>query len=339
MKEKILNKKTLKQISNSKDYIDYDFDKKIATIPLFYDSDSELIDPHLSRPNVPVISDEVIDYLLRIISEVPKEFSVSFSLNVKEYALYNHKVLLKAFKKIIENSYYVYDEHRHNDSFLSVIFIIVGIVALIAKTIFVNTDYFGMGEIASTVVIETLLDITSWAMIWEGGAILLFTYETDFTFFKKSLRRFNKISFAEEDKILLSVDEDELYKDWTGISGLYRFFSNYILFFNAFLFAFLIIEIAEFWFIDQDFTVGEYILGSVNIAVALLLSISNLCFYKDKGVLRKLALPFAILLAICSIYSIYTFNAMDNIRLLIIYSIIFIGGLINITGILYLRKK
>ena len=339
MKEQILNKKTLQQISNTKDYIDYNFEKNVATIPLFYDSDTELVDPHLSRSDVPVISDDVVDYLLRIISEVPKEFSVAFSLNIKEYSVYDHKTLMKAFKKIIENSYYVYDQHRHNDSFLSVIFIIIGIIALIAKTIFVNSNYSGMGEIASTVVIETLLDITSWAMIWEGGAILLFTYETDFTFFKKSLRRFNKISFMEEDKILLSVDEDELYKDWIGISKLHRFFSNYILFFNAFLFAFIIVEIAEFWSLAEDFVIDDFILGSVNIICALLLSISNLCFYKDKGVLRKFALPFAIILVFCSIYSIYAFNAIDNARLLIIFSIIIIGALTNIAGILYLRKK
>lgn len=107
-------------------HVHFDLAKRIATVPLYYKTPDDLLDEHLSRPGKPVISDAAIDYLLDIIKDIPKEFTVNISLTVNDYGEYDHQQLLKAIQTTVENTYYYYDENRRKDIVLSVLFIIIG---------------------------------------------------------------------------------------------------------------------------------------------------------------------------------------------------------------------
>ena len=80
-----LNKRTLKQIELLSAHYDFDLEKGIATVPLHYATADDLIDEYISRPGKPKLSSDTLDYLQEIIQEIPKEFTIDFSLTVEDY--------------------------------------------------------------------------------------------------------------------------------------------------------------------------------------------------------------------------------------------------------------
>ena len=83
-----LSKRVLRQVENLSKTYEFDMEKRVATIPLYYDSPEELIDIHLSSPGKPVVSDDAIDYLCEVVSFIPKEFTVEIKLIIDDYGEY-----------------------------------------------------------------------------------------------------------------------------------------------------------------------------------------------------------------------------------------------------------
>ena len=52
-----LSKRTLRWIENMGSDIDFDLEKKIATVPLYYETPDDLLNVQRSRPGQPIISE------------------------------------------------------------------------------------------------------------------------------------------------------------------------------------------------------------------------------------------------------------------------------------------
>ena len=326
-----LSKRVLRQVENLSKTFEFDMEKRVATLPLYYETPEELIDVHLSTPKKPIVSDDTIDYLCEVVSFIPKEFTVEIKLIIDDYGEYNHDALMNALRITIEDTYYYYDENRKKDNVLAMIFLILGILFLALETIGGMTGWYGESGSVSESIIETILGVLVWVFSWEGAALLLLTYGNDSTQFYKSMERFNGISFLDkENNVLSSFDQEEFYKGWIYLSGKEVFARNYILFSNTALLAVLSVLTVEVF-------AGLETLDTVDIAgfcvswvLTLLLVLSNVTFYQESGRLGKCAfvcsivsMVYAVVIFIYNVYwtGITSAHAIGNLVLFIVFLI------------------
>lgn len=337
-----LSKRLVKRIKNMESHVHFDLEKGIATVPLYYQTPDDLLDEHLSRPGKPVISDDAIDYLLDIVKDIPKEFTVDFSLTVNDYGEYDHQQLLKAIQVTVENTYYYYDENRKKDIALSVLFIVIGALAMIIEFIGLRYGWYGAKGAISTDIITSLFDLTTWIFIWEGGAILFLTYENDATVFRHDLRRFQGIRFVNDSGgILSAMDQDKLYHGWVFVGKREFFARHFILFSYPVLFAVTAIEIGEY---------GQQIVSMNGLAIArlvfgaaivVLLAIANVSFFRGKGPLKKWIMPLSLILlgyVIINMIECFINGEIQTISFFLdCFAMILI--LINVICLRYLQKQ
>ena len=336
-----LSKRTLHQINNLRELYDFDMESRIVTVPLHYETPDDLVDEHLSRPNKPVISDEALEYLMSIIKTVPKEFAVDFSLQVDDCGDYDQEQLLLAIRTTIENTFFYHDDSKKHGNVLAVIFIILGILVLAFEYIALHYEWFGPEISLSKDIIDSLVNIIVWVLIWEGGAILFLSYDSESTLFHKDIRRFHGISLINKlGNTICALKGNTLYHKWVNPKKSERFAQNYILFSYPILLAIATISIAEI--IENGSYVSmvamiPYILDAV---LMLLLTICNISFYREQGVMKKLALPLSIVLDVIMALNIASwFFDVIYWKFFIIDCFAFVMVLIEIICLIYIRKQ
>ena len=337
-----LSKRTLRRINNMELDIDFDLEKGIATVPLYYETPGDLLNERRSRPGKPVISGDALESLLKTVTEIPKEFMVAFNLVVEDYGDYDHDQLLKAVEKSIENTFYHYDDDRKKDNVLAVILMIIGLLILSFQVIGDHYGLFGAEGAVSTDMISCILEILAWICIWEAGALLFLTYDNDSTFFRKELRRIHSIRFyTGSGEVLSSMYKDDLVKKMVSVGKKELIARNFILFTYPLIIALTVVEIGDSASQIADLN-GWYMLSyGFTWAMVVLLAIANISFYREKGPLKKLVLPLSLVALVYMIISIIGWiaeGAFDNI-FFYLDSFGTILLLINIFCLLYLRKQ
>ena len=343
-----LSKRTLKQIKNLENVIDFDMEKRIASIPLHFRSSEEILDEVLSKPGYPVVSDEITSYLHTICESIPKEFYVELVLKIDDCGDYTHNELLTSLKIEIENEYYYYDEHKKKDNYLSVLFIIIGLIVIAFSFVWKDIEWLnilitGDATNISTDIFESILEIISWVFIWEGGAILFLTYDHDFTAFKNNLRRLSGIRIVDRNNCTLCESTDEeIYSNWVSIGKGELFARNVILIINTVYLAIGSIVLVELVAKHDSFSTTQIVWLSLDMLLLLLFAFSNLSFYREKGFLRH----FAIFASITQFVTTFLYLASEaanifqsSIALIIPMVAMGVLSLLNLLCLLYMRKQ
>ncbi|MCQ2751527.1 MAG: hypothetical protein MJ189_00225 [Coriobacteriales bacterium] len=294
-----LSKRTLKQIKNLQDYCDFDIDKRIATIHLNYDTPLDLIDPHLSHDDKPVVSDATTAYIQELIHDIPKEFKIEFMLSIYDYQNYSPESLINALNNTIESTYYYFDEERKKYNALAVIFILLGIVFLAINVVGGAWEWFGQKESTSAEVAESLLDILTWVFIWEGGAIIFLTYENASHIFNRDISRLQKVSFSDShDKRLGTLDKERVERSLNYVKKGELLARNFILASTAIILAICTIDTLENIVNIQEMSFVSIISGLLQIISLIFVCVVILFYYRENNVAKKLT-PI-----ICGIYII-----------------------------------
>ena len=246
-----------------------------------------------------------------------------------------------AIRTTIENTFFYHDDSKKHGNVLAVIFIILGILVLAFEYIALHYGWFGPETSLSKDIIDSLVSIIVWVFIWEGGAILFLSYDSESTLFHKDIRRFHGINFINElGDSICALKENTLYHRWVNPKKSERFAQNYILFSYPVLLAIATISIAEI--IENGSYVSlvamiPYILDAV---LMLLLTICNISFYREQGVMKKLALPLSIVLDVIMALNIVSwFFDVIYWKFFIIDCFAFIMVLIEIICLIYIRKQ
>ncbi len=337
-----LSKRVRRQVENLSKTFEFDMDRRVAIIPLYYDTPEELIDVHLSTPGKPIVSDDAVDYLCEVVSFIPKEFTVEIKLIIDDYGEYSHETLMNALRATIEDTYYYYDENRKKDNVLAMVFLILGILFLALETIGGMTGWYGESGSVCNTIIETVIDILVWVFAWEGAALLLLTYRNDSTQFYKAMERFSGISFWDKEGNALScLEQEEFYNGWIYLEGREVLSRNYILFSNTALLAILSILTVEVVAGIETFDTVDIVGFGISWVLTVLLVLSNIAFYRESGRLRDCAFACSIIsmtyAVISFIYNTYwdgfiSTHAMGNL-------ILFIVLLIDAICIRYMSKQ
>ena len=337
-----ISKRSSRQIQNLAKICSFDTEKKIASVPLHYQTAEELLDTHLSRPEIPVISDETVDYLLEVISDIPEDFSVEYVLTIDDSGEYTHEQLLEAIRITIENTYYYHDEKKRQDNVLGAFFLIIGFLALTVETLGGLAGWLGERGSVVRIIIETLLDVVTWVFLWEGAAIILLTYENESTFFSHHMQRLNKMIIKNADgQKALSMDSRQFSKGWVVVGNKEAFARGFILLSNTIFLASLIWQIFGLLTSLQTGTTAEIIFCLAECILIILLVISNISFYLDIGKMKKYALGISVVVLLYNIATlIYYRSSFANGAAEWIFSVIYIIGLIlNVLCINYMNKQ
>ena len=307
-----INKRTVRQISKLRSKFDFDLEHMTATIPLHFDTVDEIIDIHLSKPNKPVVSRERLEDLLGITREIPDIFSVDFTLTVNDYGDYDSNLLLQAIRDSIESNYYFYDENRKKDNILAVFFLIIGIISLLLEYIGGDLGWFGDPDSINVGIICALLDICAWCFVWEGGAIIFLTYANDATTFRKELNRFTGIRFTnQEGAILSSLTKAELYENWVSVHKFELLIRSGILYVYPLLISLVFLEASQFTYLIPTLSgieCAEYFFTWIMIVI---MAVANISFYREKGPLKKAAIPMSVFMSIAMLLGLTTWFSTD----------------------------
>ncbi|MDO4938405.1 MAG: hypothetical protein Q4E54_00380 [Lachnospiraceae bacterium] len=337
-----ISKRAYRQIKNLEKICTFDIENKVAYVPLHYDTPEDLLDIHVSWPDAPVISDDAIDYIQEIISSVPDMFSVEISLTVDDCGIYTYEQLIDALRATIENTYYYHDEKKRNNNVLAVFFIIVGFLALSIEVIGGMAGWFGEKGTMMRSFIETVADVITWVFLWEGCALLFLTYENESTVFGEDMQRFHKVSFRNRDgKLLVSMDKNQFYESWVKVGKREEFSRCFVLLSDVIFLASLIIQIVMFIAAEPAATGISVLLNAVNWVLTLLLVISNVSFYLDKGKLGKYAFAFSVAAFVYNVLDVvlYTSHFLNDTAGFIFGCIFIVGLLVNSICIAYLKKQ
>ena len=296
------DKRTYRHLKNMEHICSFDRENAIAHVPLYYASPEEMLDIHVSRPDRPVVSDDTIDYIRDIISNIPDDFQVDISLVIDDYGPYDHQQLMDSLRATIENTYYYHDEKRRQSNVLAIFFLIIGFLVLCIDVIGCFAGWFGEDDSVGITIIDTVACIFAWIFLWEGSALLLLTYEEDSHIFSRQMQRFHKVDFSGPDgNPRSSMDQDQFYDGWVHLSFREVFSRSYILFSNAILAATMILEILRCCANLSTLSVPDMILYLFSWAVILLLVICNVSFYMNKGKWQDYALPVSVGVLICNL--------------------------------------
>ena len=337
-----LSKRVLKRAKNLSKSFDFDMDKRVATIPLHYESCEELLDMHVSSPQKPIVSDDTIDYLGEVMTSIPGEFAVEFDLVIDDYGEYSPEVLLKALKITIENTFYYHDENRKKDNILAVVFLILGILMLALETIGGMDGWYGGTGSLSDTFIETILDVMVWVLTWEGAALLFVTYANESTVFGRTMKRFHGLAFMDSNGNRLGgLDKEQLYQGWIYLSRKEAFARNYILFSNAAIYAVLSINTVKFFADIEVMALFDALGFAIAWILITALVSSNISFYKEGYRWGDFALPMSV---VCLVYTVvhcvYSIT-MGNMRVSgVVWNLVLaIMLVVNIFSLNYMRKQ
>ena len=336
-----LSKRELRQIDNLSRTCKFDMEKRSALVQLHYSTPEELLDMHLGSVQNPVVSDDAIEYLCDIISDIPKKFSVEFALTIDDYGEYNSESLLNALRATIENTFYFHDEGRKKNNIIAVIFLIIGILILAVDIIGSILGWFGFTGSIEKDIITYILEILVWVFIWESAAMIFLTYENESTIFSGNVQRFYGLSFLNSEGIILSsLTQEQFYDGWIYLGGKEAFARNYILFSNAILFAVVSIQAFEFFAFKNQISTIELILSVVFLVAIILLAISNIAFYRDSWRIKRFALALSVITLCLSIVEIvyYCINGNLTARYFIGDIVLAIDLVINVICIHYMQK-
>lgn len=289
-----ISRRTQRRMRNTEGIFSFDTEKKVATVPLHYDTPDDLLDIPVSSPDAPAISDDALDYIRNVISDVPEEFHVDIPITVDDYGGYTPSRMMDSMRAAIENTFYYHDEKRRENNVLAAFFIIVGLLALSIEIIGGSSGWFGADGSASKVILETITDVLTWVFLWEGAAILLLTYENESTAFSREMHRIHRMSFETADGTQCAfLDKNTFYKGWIYLSPKEAFARGYILFTNALILAAAVLQVVRCIALRDSLSAGEIVLHAANCVLAILLVIANVSLYLDMGHLRKYAFPLS----------------------------------------------
>lgn len=201
-----ISKRTLRRMENISDICDFDTEKGVATLHLYFDKAEEILDKQQSTPVRPVISAETIERMSRNMCIIPEEFDVVYAITVDDYQDYTPDQLLHAYKTGLENRYYRKDEENRTDHAVWFLFALVGLAIFMFMVFGKHNGWFGAAASVTAMVMAVILDML-FQSFFEKSIIFYFVHDNRMALFKKSFRRLDALQCRDRNGKMLSCWE------------------------------------------------------------------------------------------------------------------------------------
>lgn len=126
-------------MKNLESFCAFDTENATATVRLFYQSASEIIDEQMSRRGETVATEEAVEQLENCMERIPKEFKVDFLISVADTKEYDTGALQNAYRNAMEIQDYKSQSTGKKKSVTMGVFVLVG--SLLLLLVIFNTKY------------------------------------------------------------------------------------------------------------------------------------------------------------------------------------------------------
>lgn len=335
-----INKRTLKILNNMKDFCDFDMKKQVATVNLRYETVDELIDASRSTARRPVISAEAIKSLEIYLDAVPKEFTVRFSFAIDDYQGYDPKLFLDVLNKSLESSYYSVDNHEMSANVLWTLLAVVGLTIILFRVLGTKYEWFGTSGTLISLILISFLEVFS-EVFFEESFMFFAISESHLEFFIKKFRRLDSLAVKTgSGENICSIENNSLTRNWVGVSKPFIFAKNYLLAFGFFSVVLTAIPGVPIIFDFSTDNIDFQVFNLIAFALAIVVLLSNLSYYREKYFLREYALLISILLCIIEVGILVSsvFSGLTPISLIVVSGLTVMGSLLNFCALLYVWK-
>ena len=299
------SKKTERQIEVLEDTIQFDRNRKLASVTLHYDSVDDLFD---SRKGYGCVSTKTVDYLHSIINKIPSVFKVNFDLSIDDYGSVNKQNFLDSLKNSVEDNYYSQYKSKRSKNVLLATFPLIAILIIIIQFFAKDYSWFGASSSFLSIVMLALCELFS-EIFFEESLIFLFINESSFSLLRNKIKRLYNFSITTNGaKYNVSVDKDNFFT----LHKSYVYASRFILFYPTIIFSLTFLLLV---FEINPITVSLCVL-------ALMIIAENFYIYtvENFSIKTKMILPLIFI----GLSLFYMINAKTNIFLISITNIAFL---------------
>jgi len=209
------SKRTLAHIEALKDIYKVDMENLTITVPLHFESASEIVAENIGTKKNPVIQRDLLAQFSDNIHNIPDEFKINFDIQIKDYEGYDPKRLNKALLNAFE--YFQYDVAKEKN----ISGIKVAILAIVGITIFCLLYYvcsknlFGPEQESSYIhnTIHEIIASIAGVCLFEDALILFLPERTYGDVYNDVLFRINLINFTDKhNKVVSSINYENMTK-------------------------------------------------------------------------------------------------------------------------------
>lgn len=299
------SKKTERQIEVLEDTIQFDRNRKLASVTLHYDSVDDLFD---SRKGYGCVSTKTVDYLHSIINKIPSVFKVNFDLSIDDYGSVNKQNFLDSLKNSVEDNYYSQYKSKRSKNVLLATFPLIAILIIIIQFFAKDYSWFGASSSFLSIVMLALCELFS-EIFFEESLIFLVINESSFSLLRNKIKRLYNFSITTNGaKYNVSVDKDNFFT----LHKSYVYASRFILFYPTIIFSLTFLLLV---FEINPITVSLCVL-------ALMIIAENFYIYtvENFSIKTKMILPLIFI----GLSLFYMINAKTNIFLISITNLVFL---------------
>lgn len=299
------SKKTEHQIKVLEDTIQFDRNRKLASVTLHYDSVDDLFD---SRKGYGCVSTKTVDYLHSIINKIPSVFKVNFDLSIDDYGSVNKQNFLDSLKNSVEDNYYSQYKSKRSKNVLLATFPLIAILIIIIQFFAKDYSWFGASSSFLSIVMLALCELFS-EIFFEESLIFLVINESSFSLLRNKIKRLYNFSITTNGaKYNVSVDKDNFFT----LHKSYVYASRFILFYPTIIFSLTFLLLV---FEINPITVSLCVL-------ALMIIAENFYIYtvENFSIKTKMILPLIFI----GLSLFYMINAKTNIFLISITNLVFL---------------
>lgn len=164
-------------------------DGKTATVDLYFDTFSELIDQNVGNNSVEMLNSVLFEKIDEIFSLVPSKYFVALKLHIKDFGDYTKEETARIIKENVDLKIYslALENRRKNITGLS----LLGVGALMLLV-----SYF-LGKLEWPQIIYDIINICGTLFVWEAADITLIERKLETKHAKQYIKKFKGLQILE----------------------------------------------------------------------------------------------------------------------------------------------
>lgn len=222
MKKKHFNfKQNERQISLLKKYYHLDEEKKLITVPLYYENSTDILNMQQGNLHHYAFKSEVLTLVNEIITKAPAGYKLNIDFKINNYLDFKPKDLIESFNDTLELAQYQARKKRMLKELIAAFLVLVGIILLFFMVIGKNYQIFGTG-VKEEIIVE-VINIAAWVFVWEAFNMLFLEHSEEVKFALKIRSFVNQIAMYDGANNLVEVERNEdIFGKWENEGYLKR---------------------------------------------------------------------------------------------------------------------
>ena len=285
-------------------YYRIDQEKRVVYVELRFQKATDLLEEDCGIKENPMFSSSILEKIGSIYEQIPADYFAEIEFEIEDYEGYEPASLLEKFNEALELNNYQRQKSKRKKWLQAVLLTLAGIAVLAFMGVASVHHWFGEAGSESEALWIEVFDIAGWVFVWEAVTVLFLEPNPLGVLGLRILSRTSGIRFLNKGskEVLAEENGRGIVAKWEGESALEKSSKIALLLSST---AFLAIGVGSFfssilyvlsssW---EAWKIGLFLGFSLFSSVFdILAGASGIQRYLGRGKLRKLSLPFAIVI-------------------------------------------